>query len=235
MFPLTQPVHPTSTTVSPSMKRRQCWFMALAAPITFGPVWCATMNGLPAGLGTLNGLILLLLLATSTVTDLNNRKIYNWATYSALLLGLSINLGSESVNGFGNGGANRLGAVGALASLQGAALCFGFLLFAYTLARGGAGDVKLATAIGCLVGPDVGLLSVAFSYILAGAFIVLWSIKSLGLVRFVLAFVRSLAPKFTDSMIGSNDVEEQAFLQRPLPLAPFFAVGTLAVLLGSGV
>ena len=193
--------------------------LALTMPALFGPIWVQFASSLPAPFGTLSGMVLLLLLITSTATDLRNRKIYNWATYSACVWALLVN---STIPAQGTGLSS---------SLAGATYCFGFMLFAYTLARGGAGDVKLATAIGALLGPDAGILAIAFSYVFAGAYIVVTTSATFGPVRFLSAFIRSLTAFACPQLGITNTTEEESVLKRPIPLAPFFAIGTLNVLL----
>jgi prepilin peptidase CpaA len=78
--------------------------------------------------------------AAAVATDLRARRIPNWLTASACLLGLGLN-------------AALGGGDGALRALLGAGLGFALLAPFYQLRAIGAGDVKLLIAIGALVGP----------------------------------------------------------------------------------
>ena len=75
-----------------TMTKQTCWFAALALPLVVGPVWCLVWSSQHHWLGTLAGLVLLAVLATCTVTDVRSHRIYNWATYSAFLWAILINV-----------------------------------------------------------------------------------------------------------------------------------------------
>ncbi len=100
-------------------------------------------------------------LAICTVTDLRTRRIPNAVTLPLAVSGLAVNLyamGSRSVPG----------AVGFPSALLGLATCFGVMLLFHVLAGHGAGDVKLAAALGTWMGVEAGLLCVVHAYIVAG-------------------------------------------------------------------
>lgn len=202
------------------------WTLALGTPLAIAPLWCSTMSWLPGNLGTVAGSVLLMLLAASTFTDLSQRKIFNWATYSAACWGLLINLSAGLC-----GNISALGAIGIRQSLLGFVACFVVMLFAYSLARGGAGDVKLAAGIGSLLGVQDGLLAVAVSYVVAGAVILCWSIWVQGPWKLIVAMGRFFGSLFLPLWIQPPTKSDRNLLQQPIPLAPFFALGTLLVVL----
>ena len=207
--------------------KKTLWLCAIATPAVLGPLWCVTMRGLPTPLASFSGLVLLLLLAASSVTDLSKRKIFNWATYSAAAWAIAIN--SSSSLGID---LPQLGAVGLQSSLLGFAGCFAIMLFAYVLARGGAGDVKLAAAIGALVGLEQGVLAIAISYIFAGTAILAWSIWTQGAWNLVVALGRFFGSLVLPLWIQPPTKTDRVLLSKPIPLAGFFAAGTLIVVLG---
>lgn len=211
---------------SQAMNRQYGWAAAVALPVVLTPLWCLAMSRLPAPLGSAHGGILSMLLVTATVTDIAYRKIYNWATYAAIAWAVALNALPLT--------AGHWGTIGLGDCLYGGMLNFVCMLFAYTLARGGAGDVKLATAIGCLVGPDVGVLAIAASYILAAVAILAWSANSTGGIAFLRILFRSMASAVTPGTVQPPRREQRRLLAQPIPLAPFFALGTLAVLLWNG-
>ncbi len=127
--------------------------------------------------------------------------------------------------------AKTLGAIGLQQSLLGGIGCFVLMLVAYTLARGGAGDVKLAAAIGALIGFESGMLAIALSYILAGAVIAIWSIWSRGPWKLAMALGRLVGSAILPQWISCPNENDQSLLNTPVPLAGFFAVGTLIVVL----
>ena len=85
--------------------------------------------------------------AAASVTDLRSRRIPNWLTGPAFLLGIALHLGLGGLRGAG---------VALLASL-----IAGSVFFVFFIAGGmGAGDVKLMAAVGALAGlhPLTGIL-----------------------------------------------------------------------------
>jgi prepilin peptidase CpaA len=81
------------------------------------------------------------ILAVAVTTDLQNRKIYNWLTFPAMLAGLMLNGLTGGLHGLGSA------AIGFLA----AALVFAIGFFLNSKAMG-AGDVKLMAAVGAWLG-----------------------------------------------------------------------------------
>ena len=105
------------------------------------------------------------------------------------------------------------------------------MLIPYSLARGGAGDVKLATAIGALVGLDAGLLIIAFTYIAAAIAIVGWTIWTKGPLQLASALCRKVAAKVLPRFFVQPSAQQKMLLDQPIPLAGFFLIATLVVLL----
>jgi Flp pilus assembly protein protease CpaA len=222
--------------------RQTCWIVALALPLVVGPLWCLALYSLGHWLSTLAGFVLLAVLVTSAITDIRDHRIYNWATYSALVWALAINIATSTMS-TGEGALNQaynrasvvspglLGGVGIGQCLAGAALCLLITLFGYHLSGRGAGDVKLATAIGALLGVHHGVFAVAYSYIVAAVAILIWSTWVNGPLAIAKAAAKTIGswlgplwpfpPCSTDTML----------LMKPVPLGPYFAIGTLLVLL----
>jgi prepilin signal peptidase PulO-like enzyme (type II secretory pathway) len=119
------------------------------------------------------------------------------------------------------------GAVGISNSLGGAALCFSITLCAYCMSGGGAGDVKLATALGALLGIKLGVFAVAYSYVAAAAAMLAWTAWTNGPWTLLSAFGRKVGAIFFPFWILPPNTDEQALLVQPVPLAPYFAIGTL--------
>jgi len=102
-------------------------------------------------------ILAVLLALTAGWTDWRFRRIPNWITVPALLLGIGLN---TFVGGW----------PGARSSLLGAGLGF-VLLLPFALARGlGMGDLKLVVALGAILGPQH-LIVVLFATILLNAII----------------------------------------------------------------
>jgi prepilin peptidase CpaA len=190
------------------------------------------MEGLPAGLGTFSGLVLLLCLTACAASDLYCRKIFNCVTYSALLWAMVVNATASCLDVAGYASdLSWLGAIGLKQSLGGAALCFLAVLLAYCLARGGAGDVKLATAVGALIGAEQGVLAVALSYIIAGAAAAAWTAWARGPRELLGSFGRLFGSMLFPRWVSPPTPADQVLLNQQIPLGGFFAVGTLLVVL----
>lgn len=209
--------------------RKAAWLAALLSPALVGPLWIGLFGLIQPRpfIGTLTGLVAVLLLAVCSVTDLSRRKIPNWATYSAMLWALGVNLTASLV-----GPQEFLGAVGVGAALMGGAVCFGLMLFVYQFSGGGAGDVKLAAALGWLLGPELGVAALIYSYLVAGALVLAWAVWRLGPVVLVQTLGRKIAAFFLPRFVAAPSAEQLQLLERPIPLALFFALGALPVLLG---
>jgi Flp pilus assembly protein protease CpaA len=224
------------------MSKRNCWYAALALPLVLGPVWCLVWSSQGHWLGTLSGLALLAVLISCAVTDIQGHRIYNWATYSAFLWALLINIVASfwqaGDHGYGSVsltemavGPKMLGAVGIGQSLGGAALCFIITLAGYHMSGRGAGDVKLATAIGALLGVNHGVFAVAYSYIVAAVAIIIWSIWVIGPLAIGRAFIRTIGNWLGPLWPFPPTASDSALMLRPIPLGPYFAIGSLLVVL----
>ena len=237
-------VTPTNQSVAPtalSMTNQNRWAAAFALPLVVGPVWCLAWQGQLGWLGTFSGFVLLAVLVTSAITDFQQQKIYNWATYSAFLWALAINVVATSLSSgedvLNQGyhqttmGPEFLGGVGLGQCLGGAALCFIATLAGYHLSSGGAGDVKLATAIGSLLGVHNGIFAVGYSYIIAAVAIVAWSIYHSGPLALVKAVIKRLGAMLGPLWPFPPSDSDAKLLVKPIPLGPYFAIGTLLVVL----
>lgn len=103
----------------------------------------------------LPGLVLLLVLLISLITDLRSRNIYNWVTLPAIGSGILWHAWRDGWSGFVNSG-------------EGFLLGLGLLLIPYLLGGMGAGDVKLMAAIGALTGPAFVFSSFLYSSLIGG-------------------------------------------------------------------
>src|SRR4029079_6283305 len=103
--------------------------------------------------------VLLLALATIVAaTDLFTHKIYNWTTYTGIVLALTVNWLERGWEGPG----------GLEDSLKGFALCGGLMLAAYVLFNLGGGDVKLLAMVGAFLGVEQGLEALLWTFVLGG-------------------------------------------------------------------
>jgi Flp pilus assembly protein protease CpaA len=230
------------TLLASNMTHKTRWAAALLFPLVVGPAWCFVGHAYGGWLGTLAGLVLLATLTTSAVTDFNRQRIYNWTTYSALLWALAINIVATTAAGHDESplpslepasvvGPPMLGGVGIGECLAGAALCFVVTLFGYDLSGGGAGDVKLATAIGALLGVHVGVFAIAYSYVVAAIAIIAWTTWKYGPLALIKAGFRKLVRYLGRLWPLPITSQDQEILMTPVPLGPYFAIGTLLVVL----
>ncbi len=92
--------------------------------------------------------------AIAAVLDYRTRKIPNWLTVSAAVVGLAYNTLAP-------------GGLGPVAALVGFAVGFSLLLVPWLLGGGGMGDVKLLAALGSWLGPVLILVSFGGAAVLA--------------------------------------------------------------------
>jgi prepilin peptidase CpaA len=222
--------------------RSPLWISALALPLLCGPLWCRAFSQSAGFIGTLAGFVLVAALAISAITDICRHRIYNWVTYSAFLWAVLINL-TATLLATGETTLVRayqqattfspdlLGGIGLTACLAGAAICFVVTLFGYRMSGGGAGDVKLAAVIGALLGPHYGVYAVAYSYIIAAIAILCWSARVNGPLVLLRAGLRGVGNLLGPLWPFPPTATDTALLMQPIPLGPYFAIGTLLVVL----
>ena len=213
--------------------RRGAWIGALTVPAVGAPAWAAGLSSsdLPEPLGGAAGFVLVAALSAAAAVDLHSRRIPNWCTYPAFLWAVALNAAwSASAAALADPEPLRrfLGAVGLGGCLGGFAACFAGTLVVRRFTGGGAGDVKLAAAIGALLGFHAGVRAVLAGYAAAGVGALVWAILAVGPVRFAGAFGRRVGSRVAPAWVAPPDAAQEALLARRIPLAPFFAVGALA-------
>lgn len=192
--------------------------------------------------------ILLWLLVKCTASDLRSLKIYNRVTYPALLLMLllswlvdlqgipptALSLLPWPVNQHAAADRAFDFASGALAhSLWGGLAC-GLALLPLWLTTGrGGGDLKLAVVIGTAIGPQLGLIAIGWTFVVGSAATLLWMMYRLGPFQAPLLLVRQMVGVLMPRLLPAPSPEMLQVFQRPIPLAGFFALGTLLALGGA--
>lgn len=106
-------------------------------------------------------MMLAVLLFIGLITDIRSRKIPNALTVPAAAIGVLYALSTDGWSGLRY-------------SLAGAAVSFGVMVVLYILKAVGAGDVKLFTAIGALVGMALSLYILFYSVLYAGLIALLY-------------------------------------------------------------
>ncbi|WP_197167661.1 prepilin peptidase [Neorhodopirellula pilleata] len=187
-----------------------------------GCIWASV---LPVNwtLGGVAGFVVLALLATTTVLDLQFRRIPNWATYSAFVIGIGLNV----IAHFAENWSAWLGAVGLGSSLGGGLGMLAIMFVIFSLSGGGAGDVKLAASLGTLLGWDMILQAMLYSFIVAGAALACYAIWTIGPLELFIACFRSIGCRLAPGMIAPPPSQHRVLLKKQFPLAPFFTSGVL--------
>jgi prepilin peptidase CpaA len=154
----------------------------------------------------------LIVLAVAVFTDLRNRRIPNWLSLPFMVLGLGFSTWQHGWHGLGN----------SAAGLGLGILLYGFLFF---MGGMGAGDVKLAAAIGAWIGPSQLFFALVVTAMAGGVMVFLWAAFG--------GFLKDLFTGASDLTFGFKDkaVREEMALSNPLkrkmPYAPAIAIGTL--------
>ena len=178
-------------------------------------------------------ILLIGLLSTACYYDLRTYRIPNWLTYSTAVIAITFNaIVSVVVKCNLSGWSLRPDSLGFLQSLLGLAVGFGVMSIVFVLAGRGAGDVKLAAAIGAIVGP-VRVLSIIFSaHLLAAVFAMAWLLYRVGPLTLLRRGIRNLGSFVFPDRIERTAWELNQFLHQPIPLAGFFALGSILVIGG---
>lgn len=216
--------------------RARAWQIAVVVPLVLAAPWrlLCQAAGAPLEISTVRALLVLLLLGTATLTDLRQRRIYNWTTYTVLgwvvlveLLGAVLESGSQGTSGFAAAIVSALGALPWRDSLAGFAVGFGILFVLFNVFRGGAGDLKLVAVLGALVGTNRILELLIYSYLLAGVFAACLMVGVAGPGSLLAFAARSIG---LGDPQGAASASARDCLRRQVPMAPFIATGTLLAL-----
>lgn len=219
--------------------RSKCWAVCCAGPGLFVPlIWWRLP---PAeGLAAPQISVLIWTLAICAVTDWRWKKIPNWASYPALIWLLLIavatgwhGVANESPDPDTAGTPQAfppvLESIGA--TLIGGLACFAVMYFVFKMSGGGAGDVKLATVIGAALGVEAGFAALVASYVLAAVTILTWLSWTVGPRVVVASFLRKLGQTLFPTAVTPANGAENQILQQRVALGPFFAAGTLVIVL----
>jgi len=155
-----------------------------------------------------------IVVAVATITDLRNRIIPNWLVLPFLLAGFTVSIWAGGWRGAGQ-------------SLMGFGLAVVIYGALFWMGSMGAGDVKLAAAIGAWIGPAQLFFALFVTAIAGGIMVLGWAT--------VAGFLPDLF-KGTGNLIfgrkkGDEGGEEKLVLSNPktrkMPYAPAIALGTL--------
>lgn len=205
------------------------WAVSILSPIPLALVLMLTGDFAerPQWLN-LSSCILILSLGLAAITDFRWRKIPNAVTYPTALWALVINGLASALEASEHSLTLPTGAVGLSACIAGFAVCFLVMFFIFRVSGGGAGDVKLAAVIGAFLGVEQGLTALVAAYVVAAAVILTWHVWASGPFTLAKAVGRKVGTTMLPVWIAPPSVSEQTLLRRPIALAPFFAIGTIA-------
>jgi prepilin peptidase CpaA len=154
----------------------------------------------------------LIVLAVATFTDLRSRRIPNWLVVPFMAIGIVASTWLHGWHGLGQ----SFGGLG-----------LGILLFGFLFWMGGmgAGDVKLAAAIGTWIGPNQLFFALIVTAMAGGVIALVWAACG--------GWLKELFNGASDLTFGLKDPEvrkEMSIgnpLKRKIPYAPAIAIGTL--------
>jgi prepilin peptidase CpaA len=152
----------------------------------------------------------------ATVTDLRSRRIPNWLVFPFLITGFAV---SGWLNGWH----------GVAHSAEGMALAFLVFGVFFWLGGMGAGDVKLAAAIGAWIGPQQTMIALVLIALAGGVMALGWALAG--------GFATELFQETGNLILGRKkqagddnptlpDMARSA-MRRKMPYAPAIAIGTL--------
>jgi prepilin peptidase CpaA len=175
-----------------------------------------------------NVVVLFAALIAAAFTDLTQRKVFNWTTYPATILGLALGYLGD---GLGNLPSLSEPGSGLVDRGVGWAVGFGvFFLFnrAHDARAVGVGDVKLMGAIGALVGTSLTIWAMFWGSLI-GAVIAVWILISKGeLMRGVgRSFMAAIRLGREPSSDSSESSDEPPPEQRRIPYGVALSFGTL--------
>ncbi len=162
--------------------------------------------------------VALVLAAVAAVLDVQQRRIPNWLTFPGIVLGLALRgtlLGWKGVGG----------------ALAGCLLAGGIFLLFYTVRAMGAGDVKLAGAIGSLLGPADAAVMLLATAICGGVLAIAYAV----LRHRIRATVMNLGTVLRFHVWAGLHIHPELNLDNPvalrMPYGLALAAGTLYVFL----
>ncbi len=160
------------------------------------------------------------IVCVAAVIDFRTHRIPNFVTYTAAGYGLVINLGASAFKT----SPSWLGAIGITQSLYGFFTLFGIMLIIHIITGVGAGDVKLAAALGALLGPERGILLLCYTYIIAAVCSLCIAILKYGPWRLFLMGRDAVLSIFVFRQRPVQGKESHEVLEMSIPLGLYFAL-----------
>ncbi len=154
--------------------------------------------------------IFFLMLIVCAVTEVRENKIYNVVTYPTILLGLGLNYLWRGVHGLE-------------ISALGAAVGFGVYLMFRWMGGMGAGDVKMAAAVGAMKGFPFILDTILWASIF-GAILAVFTVGIFGAVTLAKGAAREIRARRAPKDEGAGKAEPSSKLP-PVPYGVAIALG----------
>ncbi|WP_312468865.1 prepilin peptidase [Neobacillus sp.] len=167
----------------------------------------------------MESIILIIVLFICLITDIKKRKIFNVVTLPTIVFGFAYNISNKGMEGI-------------LFSGKGFLIGLGVLLIPYLLGGMGAGDVKLMTAIGTLMGASFMFYSFIYTALIGGVIGLLMIIKTNGLLNSIKSFLFNIV--FFRSDLGSMIILKNKNSSISFPYGIAIALGTFCTLIWGG-
>jgi len=177
-------------------------------------------------------ILLLGLLLVATATDILRHRIYNWTTYSGIGAALGLNASAELLLSAGLADQRlleSLGWIGLAESFMGFLVCGFVLLVCFVLLKVGGGDVKLIAMLGAFMGPEEGITTMLWTFVLGGCVGLIVLVWRVGALRLVARTLRQILWTIRLGRWSPLLPAERAELQPPLFLAPNALLAVLLV------
>ena len=165
---------------------------------------------------------LLFFMLIATITDARLGKIFNWTTYTgiviAVILALIATLGDQPEL-----------SIGIEASMLGFLVCGAIMVVCLIFFQVGGGDVKLLAMVGAFLGPQLGIEVLLWTFVIGAAIAVIVLIWKNGVYNLARRVIQQMMLKLS---IGSWDPlteEEEAQMKSTLYLAPSALLATVIV------
>ncbi|HEY1066691.1 MAG TPA: prepilin peptidase [Pirellulales bacterium] len=222
---------------NPRVRRTVFTLLAIAA------LWpaAATWGNAPAAWRTAQIGLLLGVLAEAVYTDFAEGLIRNSLTVPAIILAAALagladatRLG-EWLAGSPYQSSDYLSPVGLGGAALGALAAVAAPLFMFLFGSGGGGDVKLAFAVGLLLGWPTGVVAIAVTYLAAAVGGAAWVALTGRLWKMLAVGTRTLASRAFPAHVVAPIESEKQVLRTAVPMAPFFAIGALAAIVERGL
>ena len=167
--------------------------------------------------------ILFALVVIATITDLWRHQIYNWTTYTGILAALALSGAATVLD------RSDIASVEFTQSLLGFLICGTVMMICFVLFQIGGGDVKLLAMTGAFLGPEFGIETLLWTFVLGGAVGVIILVWKLGAINLGFRVLQQLMSRLQLGNWEPLTDEEKTSLQLPLYLAPCALAAVLIV------